>query len=69
MFKFLISKEHDGKSLPEIIRYMEQTMGFEWNVTAYLASLDGKIIARNFMDRTLVHEGQIVKLFPMPAGG
>ena len=69
MFEITVPKEHSGSSLPEIIRYMERTLGFEWNAAAYLASLDGKIIAVNFLDATLAHEGQIVKLFPLPDGG
>ena len=48
---------------------MERTTGFEWNDALYLASLNGKIIAQNFMDTTIVSEGQLVKIFPLPSGG
>jgi len=69
MREFSVSKEYDNKSMQEMVRYMEQEMGFKWNADVHLASLDGKIITQNNLEKTLVHEGQIVKLFPLPTGG
>ena len=69
MQEFSVPKEYDNKSMQEFVRYMEKTNGFEWNEAIHLASLDGKIVSQNYLEKTLVHEGQIVKLFPLPTGG
>jgi len=69
MYESLIPKEYDGKSLLDFVRDMGGKMGFDWDTHTHLASLDNTFIALNYMQRTLVKEGQQVKVFPLPAGG
>ena len=69
MYEYQVPKEYDGKSLLDLVRHMGLEMGFEWNPNVYLASLDSKFIALNYMQETLVREGQLVKVIMLPAGG
>jgi len=69
MYESVIPNEYDGKSFLDFVRHMGREMDFDWDSLAYLASLDDKFVALNYMERTLVREGQQVKVFPLPAGG
>ena len=69
MYESLVPKEYDGKTLLDFVRDMGCEMGFDWDSLAYLASLDNTFVAVNYMHRTLIKEGQQVKVFPLPAGG
>jgi|GEM_PF-2710454 len=69
MHKYFVPKEHNGKSLYYIIQHMGREKEFEWNPYAYIVSLDDSIIPQNFMQRTFVSEGQIVRILPVTTGG
>jgi hypothetical protein len=69
MYESKVSSEYDGRSLIDFVCHMGFEMGFEWKSNAYLVSLDSKFVAPNYMQEILVREGQMVKIFPMPAGG
>lgn len=69
MYRYSVPKEHEGKSLKDIVLIIGREEGVEWGSCNYLASLDGRVVALNFMTKTLVSEGQIVKVFQLPSGG
>lgn len=69
MYESSVSKEHNGQSLLDFVRNMGCEMEFDWDSYGYIASLDNTFIAVNYMQDTLIKEGQTVKVFPLPAGG
>ena len=69
MYECPVSKEYDGESLLDFVRYMDCKMGFNWDPKVHFVSLDDKSVELNNMQGTLVREGQVIKVFLLPAGG
>ena len=74
MYSFTIAEEHAGKSILEIITYLQETDDFKCKLgvfteTSCIVSLDGKIIIYPAFSSTIVYSGQLLKFLPLVAGG
>ena len=69
MYECTVTKEYAGKILLDFILHMGREKEFEWDSNSLFVSLDDKLIAQGNIQKTLVREGQIVKVFSLPAGG